>query len=270
VTLGRAGHTVIATMRNLTGGAELQDIASKERLPIALATLDVDDDISVKDAFDKVLAEHGRVDILVNNAGIGGGGAVEEAPLAVFRQVMETNFFGGLRCIKAVVPGMRERRHGCVVNVTSIAGRVAMAPQASYAASKWAFEALSECLAQEMKAFNVRVAIIEPGVIATPIFGKARPLPNDSPYPHSRRLRAWFRASLSTGTPTSPYVVAEQIREIVDGDSWRLRYTVGADAAMMLQWRAGRTDEEVIESQSATDAQYVAGMKELYGFDIVL
>ena len=65
---------------------------------------------------------------------------MEEVPIGVFRQVMETNFFGALRCIKAVIPSMRARRHGCIVNVTSVAGRVAMAPQAAYAASKWAFE----------------------------------------------------------------------------------------------------------------------------------
>ena len=270
VTLARAGHTVIATMRNLHSGTELRKIAAEEKLPISLATLDVDDDISVKVAFDKVLADFGRVDILVNNAGIGGGGSVEETPFSVFRQVMETNYFGALRCIQAVVPGMRERRHGCIVNVTSIAGRVALTPQAAYAASKWAFEALSECLAQEMKAFNVRVAIIEPGVVATPIFGKARPLPDNSPYPHSKRLRAWFKASLATGIATSPYVVAEQIREIVDGDSWRLRYLVGADAEGLLQWRAGNTDEQIVESQAISDAQYIARMKQLYNLDIVL
>jgi NAD(P)-dependent dehydrogenase (short-subunit alcohol dehydrogenase family) len=103
----------------------------------------------------------------------------------MFREVMETNFFGALRCIKAVVPGMRERRQGSIVNITSIAGRMALAPAAAYAASKWALEALSECLAQEMKTFNVRVAIVEPGVIATPIFSKAKPVPQDSPYPHA-------------------------------------------------------------------------------------
>jgi NAD(P)-dependent dehydrogenase (short-subunit alcohol dehydrogenase family) len=74
-----------------------------------------------------------------------------------------------------------------------------------YAASKWAFEALSECLAQEMKAFNIRVAIVEPGAVATPIFGKARPGPKDSPYPHLRRLRARLSALLTKAT--SPYVV---------------------------------------------------------------
>src|SRR3984893_13427185 len=162
-------------MRNLDGAGELQKIVSAEKLAVTVAALNVDDDASVENAISKGIAENGRIDVLVNNAGIGGGGSVEEVPMARFREVMETNCFGALRCIKAVVPGMRERRHGCIVNVTSIAGRMALAPAAAYAASKFALEALSECLAQEMKAFNVRVAIVEPGVIATPIFSKEAP-----------------------------------------------------------------------------------------------
>ena len=140
VTLARSGHTVIATMRNLDGAGGLRNIASAEKLPVTVTALNVDDDASVSHAVGNVLAENGRIDVLVNNAGVGGGGSVEEVPMAVFRQTTETNFFGALRCIKAVIPGMRERRHGCIVNVTSIAGRIAMAPLESYAASKWAFE----------------------------------------------------------------------------------------------------------------------------------
>ena len=238
VTLARCGHKVIATMRNLDGAGELDTIVSAEKLSVTVAALNVDNDASVNSAIGKAIAENGRIDVLVNNAGVGGGGSVEEVPVATFREVMETNFFGALRCIKAVIPGMRERRHGCIVNITSIAGRVALSPATPYAASKWAFEALSECLAQEMKAFNVRVAIVEPGVIATPIFGKARPLPKDSPYPHARRQRASFAASLTK--PTSPYVVGEQIRQIVDGDSWQLRYPVGPDAVPFLKWERAR------------------------------
>jgi len=268
VTLARSGHTVIATMRNLDGAGELRNIASAEKLPVTVTALNVDDDASVSHAVGNVLAENGRIDVLVNNAGVGGGGSVEEVPMAVFRQIMETNFFGALRCIKAVIPGMRERRHGCIVNVTSIAGRIAMAPQAPYAASKWAFEALSECLAQEMKAFNVRVAIIEPGVIATPIFGKARPAPKDSPYPHARRLVALFNASLTK--PTSPYVVGEQIRQIVEGDSWQLRYPVGPDAAPIMKWRASLTDEEIVNRGGASDAEYKAAVKRDFGLDVKL
>jgi NAD(P)-dependent dehydrogenase (short-subunit alcohol dehydrogenase family) len=101
VTLARGGHKVIATMRNLDGAGELRKIVSAEGLPITLATLDVDDDASVNDAVGKVLAENGCIDVLVNNAGVGsGGGSVEEVPIGAFRQVMETNFFGGLRCIE--------------------------------------------------------------------------------------------------------------------------------------------------------------------------
>jgi NAD(P)-dependent dehydrogenase (short-subunit alcohol dehydrogenase family) len=233
VTLARGGHTVIATMRNLESAGELQKIVAAEKLPVSLAALNVDDDASVESALGMVLAEHGRLDVLVNNAGIGGGGSVEESSTARFREVMETNFFGALRCIKAVVPRMRERRHGCIVNVTSISGRLAMAPAAAYCASKFALEALSECLAQEMKAFNVRVAIIEPGVIATPIFSKAKPTPDNTPYPHARRQRALFAQSLTN--PTSPYIVGEKIREIVDGDSWQLRYPIGPDAVPFLK-----------------------------------
>src|SRR6202790_5386241 len=157
-----------------------------EKHSSTVADSDVNDHASVERSIGRALAENGRIDVLVNNAGLGLGGSVEELPLDVFREAMETNYFGPLRCIKAVLPSMRERRHGCIVNVTSISGRIALAPQAAYAASKWAFEALSECLAQEMRAFNVRVAIVEPGVIATPIFRKARPLLREVPNPHPR------------------------------------------------------------------------------------
>ena len=239
-----------------------------EKLPLTVAALNVDDDASVESAFGKVLAEHGRLDVLVNNAGIGGGGSVEESSMARFREVMETNFFGALRCIKAVVPEMRRQRQGCIINVTSIAGRMALAPAAAYSASKFALEALSECLAQEMKAFNVRVAVVEPGVIATPIFSKAAPIPADSPYPHYRRQRALFAQSLTK--PTSPYVVGDKIREIVDGNSWQLRYPVGPDAAPFLQWRASKTDEEVINIGAASDMDYILMVKRDFGLDLSL
>ena len=268
VTLARGGHTVIATMRNLESAGELQKIVAAEKLPVSLAVLDVDDDASVESGLGKVLAEHGRLDVLVNNAGIGGGGSVEESSTARFREVMETNFFGALRCIKAVVPGMRERRHGCIVNVTSISGRLALAPAAAYCASKFALEALSECLAQEMKAFNVRVAIIEPGVIATPIFSKAKPTPDNTPYPHARRQRALFAQSLTN--PTSPYIVGEKIREIVDGDSWQLRYPVGPDAVPFLKWRASKTDEEVVNLGGASDEEFELLAKREFGLDVNL
>lgn len=269
ITLARAGHTVYATMRNpKTGGAELRAIAEREHLPVRIAALDVDSDESVRTAFSGVLSEAGRIDVLVNNAGVGGGGAVEETPIAAFRSVMETNFFGALRAIQAVVPGMRERRSGCIVNITSVAGRFSSAPQAAYASSKFALEALSECLAQEMKAFGVRVAIVEPGVIATPIFGKVQPSPADSKYPHSRRITELFRASLEN--PVSPYVVGEKIREIVDSGTWKLRHPVGPDAEGLLAWRASMSDEQWVDWGAISDEEWVEYVRQNFHLNVSL
>jgi NAD(P)-dependent dehydrogenase (short-subunit alcohol dehydrogenase family) len=269
VALARAGHTVAATMRNLDGGAEIRRTAEEEKLPIHLTALDIDDDASVREAFARVVAQLGPIDVLVNNAGVPGSGiVVEEAPLEKFRQVMETNFFGGLRCTKAVIPSMRERRQGTIVNVTSVAGRIAFAASAPYAASKWAFEALSESLAQEMRAFNVRVVIVEPGVIATSIFKKGAPTASGSAYPHGKRLRALLAASLAK--PTSPSVVGDLIRNIVDGDSWQLRYPAGPGAAEMLKSRANKTDEQIILEGAQSDDEYVRRIKRESGLDLTL
>ena len=132
ITLGRGGHTVFAGMRNLDRGTDLREVTSKEKLPITIVKLDVDDDSSVETAFKTILQENGHIDALINNAGIGGSGPVEEAPMRVFRKTMETNFFGALRCMKAVLPSMRERQSGCIVNVTSVAGQFGLSPQGAY------------------------------------------------------------------------------------------------------------------------------------------
>jgi NAD(P)-dependent dehydrogenase (short-subunit alcohol dehydrogenase family) len=264
VTLARGGHTVYGAMRNPEkGSADIEALAQAQRLSITVVRMDVDSDDSVREAF----AQTGPVDVLVNNAGVGGMAAVEDMPLSGFRQVMETNFFGALRCIKAVLPGMRERRTGLIVNVTSVAGRLAGGAQGAYSASKWALEALSESLACEVKAFGVRVAIVEPGVIATPIFGKAE-LSAPSIYPHARRLDAFFRASLQN--PTSPYVVGEVIRGIVESDSPRVRYPAGPDAAPIMASRAVTSDEDWVASQTVSDQQWAERMSHAFGIKVEL
>jgi NAD(P)-dependent dehydrogenase (short-subunit alcohol dehydrogenase family) len=269
ITLARGGHTVFAGMRNLDRGGELREITSKEKLPINVVQLDVDSDNSVEDAFNHILREKGQIDVLVNNAGIGGGGPVELVPIAMFRQIMETNFFGGLRCIKAVVPSMRQRQSGCIINITSVAGQFGMSPQGPYAASKWAFEGLSECLAQELSPFNVRVAIVEPGVIATPMMTTPRPVPPPNPYsPSIRRMRAYFAASLKTHT--SPFEVAKTVQDIVDGKSSKLRNPAGSDGAKLIQWRKSKTDEEWASLGAASDAEWVADAKKNMGVDVDL
>jgi NAD(P)-dependent dehydrogenase (short-subunit alcohol dehydrogenase family) len=191
----RAGYKVYATMRNPSRAPELAQIAGKERLPIAISVMDVDFDASVKEGIGRIL-EDGPLDVLVNNAGIERTGSVEELPLEEFRAVMETNYFGPLRCIHAVLPTMRERRKGCIINVASVAGHIACSPLAPYTASKFALEALSESLAQELKPFNVHVAIVEPGIIDTPMARRIETPNAASPYPQQRRFAGMFTPSL--------------------------------------------------------------------------
>lgn len=266
VALGRAGHNVYAAMRDPQRSPELRTIVKQETLPIVILPIDVDDDGSVKGAIDQILSERGKIDVLVNNAGITRIGSIEELPLREFRQTVETNFFGALRCIQAVLPHMRKQRSGCIINNTSLSGRIAISPQGPYAASKFALEAVSEVLAQEVKTFNIRVAIVEPGIIKTPIFDKLRNRPNDTPYPQERRIRALYAASLAHAAPAS--AVGEQIRQIVESDSWQLRYPVGPDAGPFLAWRNAMADEEWIDfGAMQEDEAWCARIEQDFGLD---
>src|SRR4030095_6787216 len=131
--------------------------------------LDVTSQASTDGAFAQINT-HGPVDVLINNAGVGGASPLELTPEAEHRQMFETNYFGAVRCIQAVLPSMRERETGAIVNITSIAGIIATPNQIAYSASKWALEGLGEALAHELVRFGVRVVNIEPGVVMTSIF----------------------------------------------------------------------------------------------------
>jgi NAD(P)-dependent dehydrogenase (short-subunit alcohol dehydrogenase family) len=251
LAFGRAGHKVHATMRNPSQSPSLAEMAAREKLPITVSIMDVDSDKSVNRAIEALLRDHGPIDILVNNAGVERAGSVEELPLAAFRDVMETNYFGAIRCIQALVPQMRKARNGCIINVTSVAGRITSSPLSPYTASKWALEALSEALAGEMKTFNVRVAIVEPGIIDTAMARRIGDAPSDSPYKQPARFASLFAASLKN--PVSPSVVAQKILEIADSGTWQLRHPVGPDAEPFLQWRKQMTDEEWVNLNASDD-----------------
>jgi NAD(P)-dependent dehydrogenase (short-subunit alcohol dehydrogenase family) len=139
-------------MRDPAKSPDLSAFASAASLPIVVSAMDVDSDDSVRQGVGDILAQHGPLDVLVNNAGIERRGSVEELALDEFRAVMETNYFGVIRCIKAVLPGMRTRGSGCIINVTSVAGRISVSPLGPYSASKFAPEGLSEALAHEVTA----------------------------------------------------------------------------------------------------------------------
>jgi len=265
LAFGRAGHKVSATMRNPSRAPELAQTTAKEKLPITISAMDVDADASVKQEIDRILKEGGPIDVLVNNAGIERTGSVEELSLAEFRSVMETNYFGAIRCIQAVLPTMRQRRSGCIINVASIAGRIANSPLAPYTASKFALEALSESLAQEAKPFNVRVAIVEPGIIDTPMARRIETSQTPSPYPQQRRFAAMFTASLKNSVP--PSVVGQKVLDIVDSGTWQLRHPVGPDAVPFLEWRKAMSDEEWVEWGALDDDHWYDRVKADFGMD---
>jgi NAD(P)-dependent dehydrogenase (short-subunit alcohol dehydrogenase family) len=265
LAFGRAGHKVSATMRNPSRAPELAQITAKEKLPITISAMDVDADASVKQGIDRISKEGGPIDVLVNNAGIERTGSVEELSLAEFRSVMETNYFGAIRCIQAVLPTMRQRRSGCIINVASIAGRIANSPLAPYTASKFALEALSESLAQEAKPFNVRVAIVEPGIIDTPMARRIETSQTPSPYPQQRRFAAMFTASLKNSVP--PSVVGQKVLDIVDSGTWQLRHPVGPDAVPFLEWRKAMSDEEWVEWGALDDDHWYDRVKADFGMD---
>lgn len=266
LALGRAGHKVYATMRNPSRSPELGETAAREKLPIKISVMDVDSDSSVTTEIANILKDAGHIDVLVNNAGVERNGSIEELSMADFKAVMETNYFGALRCIKALVTDMRQRRSGCIINVTSVAGRIASSPLAPYTASKFALEALSEALAGEMKTFGVRVAVVQPGIIDTPMANRIGEPAKGSPYSQQKRFAHLFEASLKN--PTQPSLVADKIREIIESGTWQLRHPVGPDAAPLLKWRRDMTDEQWVSLNAADDDTWYRDMERDFGMAI--
>ena len=268
VHFAREGHEVWAGVRNPTGATELREAIERDRLAIRVLTLDVDDAASVQRGVAEVHATSGRIDVLVNNAGIGGGGPIEDVPVDWAQGLFQTNYFGVVRMVQAVLPGMRQRGAGAIVNVSSIAGRLAIAGHGHYSAVKHALEALSEALAQEVQRFGIRVAIVEPGVVVTPIFSKARRFADPaSPYfDHVRRLLLLYQKQMPRAAQSAD--AAAVIYEAATTKQPRLRWLVGDDAKLLVAGRQRMTDEEYVAGGRAmTEEQYLDEMRTRYGFD---
>ena len=265
---GRLGDQVHAGVRDLATATDLRHAIEAEKLPVHPLALDVNDDRSVTRGVAEVLERAGHIDVLVNNAGIGGGGAIEDVPIDWARGLFETNYFGAIRMVRAVLPAMRARRSGAIVNVTSIAGRLAIAGHGHYSAVKHALEAASEALAQEVLAFGIRVAIVEPGVVVTPIFTKARRFSDAaSPYGmHVHRLLLFYRMQMPLAS--QPEDVARVIHHAVTTPEPKLRYLVGEDAKLLVAGRERQSDEEYVETgRPMPDDEYLDLMRRRYGFD---
>ncbi|HEY8768512.1 MAG TPA: SDR family oxidoreductase [Dehalococcoidia bacterium] len=242
--LAGKGYRVLATVRSPAKAEGLEDDAKSNGWDLKILQLDVRDDASVKAA----VAEAGHVDILVNNAGFEVWGPVEEMTVDDIKDQFETNVYGPFRMITAIVPQMRNRGEGVIINVSSIAGVTGAPLNGLYAASKWALEALSEAIHFELVHFGVRTHLIEPGPVETP-FGANRRLVGaaagkESPY--AELVTEWEKVGERLdpgGTPTQPEDVANVILEAIEvGD--KLRYPVGQTTNLIVAARKAMSFEQ--------------------------
>ncbi len=238
----RAGETVIAGVRRPLAATELQRRRDEEGLTFDIVGLDVTEEASVAAAVSGAVDVHGRIDVLVNNAGVGLQGAIEDTSPDVVRAAFETNVFGPLRLLRAVLPVMRRQGRGVVVNVSSLAGRVSAPFAGIYSATKFALEALSESLHYEVAPFGIRVAVIEPGTFPTALAdkrldpGTTGATGDGEASPYAPALRRWVEASArlpGRDVAGDPALVATAIYEAATRSDHPLRRLVGPDAELI-------------------------------------
>ena len=269
IGLADKGHTTYGTVRDVGRATKLLDLADQAGVEVRLVELDIADDDSVRRGFAQIHDEVGRVDHLVNNAGIGGNAVAEECSTAMYLDVMNVNLCGAVRCIQAVLPGMRKRREGSIVNISSITGRIAALAQSPYVASKFALEGMSEGLAQEVAPFGIRVVIVEPGVTKSAIFAKNVDTPHatgayDTPY---RRMLQFYAAGLAQAT--DPREVAELIHHAITTDEPQLRYPVSWGGKDLVAGKADLDDRDwVALGAIGDDDEYYRRFEQLFGLRI--
>jgi len=255
LTFARQGHDVYATVRNLDRAAPLHDAAEAEGLDLHVVRLDVRDGESVDAAVAEVIEREGRIDVCVNNAGIEVRGPIEDCSDDEMLVQFDTNVFGLLRVVRAVLPIMRTQGAGVIVNVGSLAGLVARPYGGLYSATKHAVEAISEALHFECSQFGIRVAVLEPGQFETELLSNAiiaEQFGDDSIYKASSdRFDAALARLSPDGKPAPPEVVAEAIVAVAEDDSAGLRHLVGADAELVWSVRSGSTFEQYEQTMRA-------------------
>ncbi|MFF8770759.1 oxidoreductase [Kitasatospora sp. NPDC015120] len=230
------GFTVYGAARRTD---RLQKLAGHGVRPLAM---DVTDDDSLRAGVERVIAETGRIDVLVNNAGYGSYGALEDVPQEEARRQFDVNVFGAVRLTQLVLPHMRARRSGTVVNVTSMGGKIHTPLGGWYHGTKFALEGLSDCLRVEVKPFGIDVVVIEPGGIATEWSGIAADQLEKSSAGgayagQSAAVAASMRSESMARRMSSPTVIADAIGKAVTARRPRTRYATGFGARPLLALR---------------------------------
>ena len=224
-TLAKKGHQVFATMRDVDGrnaskAQELRDFAASEGVSISVHEMDVTSDSSVRSA----VAGMGQIDVLINNAGYGYGGPVESFEGEEILAQLDLNIVGTARTANAVLPGMRERGDGLIIQVSSTAGRAAFPAFGVYHASKWGLEGMSEAMRYELAPLGIDVVLVEPGPFATNFFdnmkqGSRQEVMED--YGHIGEFFSGFQTTVTElfendEAPTDPHVVIDIFDRLID------------------------------------------------------
>ncbi len=238
-TLHRRGFTVYGAARRVERMQSLADDG------IQVLSMDVTDEASLAAGVTRIVGETGRIDVLVNNAGYGSYGAIEDVPMAEARAQFEVNVFGAAELTRLVLPHMRQRRFGTIVNISSMGGRITTPLGGWYHATKFALEALSDCLRMEVEPFGIRVVVIEPGSIETEwgaiAADKLRASSSSGPYADQANAMAAMLAQAGRRR-SAPSVVADAVVKAVESRRPRTRYPVGANARLAITARAALPD----------------------------
>jgi NAD(P)-dependent dehydrogenase (short-subunit alcohol dehydrogenase family) len=222
------GYNVVAAARDVS---KLQALVARDPQRVLPVKLDLDRAEDADRAIGEAVARFGTIDVLINNAGYAIVGAIEETPDNELRAIMETNFFGAVRVIRAALPVMRRQRSGAIVNISSMGGQMSFAGVGAYSASKFAMEGVSEALVQEVAPFGIKVLIVEPGAFRTNLQGAAmREMPLIDAYQdHVGATRALMHGFNGT-QQGDPAKAARAIELALSAPKTPLRLQLGDDA----------------------------------------
>ena len=253
VLLAQHGYRVVATGRSAGKLADLDAFAKSKNLALSAVEMDVCSDDSVAAAVKRVVANCGAIDVLINNAGVGYMAVVEEIKLHDLKQQFETNLFGVVRVTQAVLPGMRARRRGRILMISSVAGLVSPPTYGAYSSSKHALEGLSNALRLELHPFGIAVVLIEPGYIVTNFQQTAKELAQ--PYVEAAKTSpyqkiyegAWKGANKGRGgSKTTPEDCARVMLKAIEARSPRVRYGV-TPLATRVKWGKRLVSDRVLD-----------------------
>jgi NAD(P)-dependent dehydrogenase (short-subunit alcohol dehydrogenase family) len=247
------GYRVYGTSRQAPPLSRLHAVPDPANPLLTMMYMDVDQDASVQTGIENIIEIQDRLDVVVNCAGFVLAGAIEETTIAEAKAQFETNFFGTLRVCRAVLPTMRAQRSGCIVNIGSIAGLIALPFQGMYSAAKSAIEGLTEALSLEVKDFGIRVVVVEPGDCRTRVdHYRVRTAQSHSSAVYKKNLEAALSVmEKDERNGSDPSRVARQIVRIVESTAPRLRYTVGSNferaAAILKKLLPARIVEQLVQ-----------------------